>query len=261
MRRTSSMVAGVDCVEWLECTTSSDSTPSMCALEYCTTPSSARRRGPAVAHGDDRVGLDAGGERNVGERLQERIARRHVVDRRREEVAPRGDETRMPGEITRQRGEASGNPDEAAHQRRHHPACRQEAAVVGSGDEDHTSDGRQRRDEQRLAKHLARRLREALVVNGHSSHLPPDPVAAVDGHHLDDEPALAVSDQHHARQRGVLPLGVDAGHRGVEQAAEPHGGVGNGIGRIVGEEPELIAAADLVVGLEPIDHLRPAHRA
>ena len=32
MRRTSSIVAGVAWVEWLDCTTASDSTPSMCAL-------------------------------------------------------------------------------------------------------------------------------------------------------------------------------------------------------------------------------------
>ena len=39
MRRTSSMVGGVPCVECPDGTTSSDSTGSMCALLYSTTPS------------------------------------------------------------------------------------------------------------------------------------------------------------------------------------------------------------------------------
>lgn len=46
MRRTSAIVCGFECVEWPERTTSSDSTPSMCALAYVTTPSLLVAAGP-----------------------------------------------------------------------------------------------------------------------------------------------------------------------------------------------------------------------
>src|SRR5579862_3709046 len=46
MRRTSSIVCGVACVECPERTTSSDSTPSICALLYSTTPSLPSSTGP-----------------------------------------------------------------------------------------------------------------------------------------------------------------------------------------------------------------------
>jgi hypothetical protein len=47
MRRTSSMVWGFLWAEWLDRTTSSDSTDSMCAAEYLTTPSSPRSTSPS----------------------------------------------------------------------------------------------------------------------------------------------------------------------------------------------------------------------
>src|SRR6267154_826712 len=46
MRRTSSIVSGVACVECPERTISSDSTPSICALLYSTTPSLPASTGP-----------------------------------------------------------------------------------------------------------------------------------------------------------------------------------------------------------------------
>ena len=41
------MVSGRPCSEWFHFTTCSDSTGSMCALEYSTTPSLPRSTGPS----------------------------------------------------------------------------------------------------------------------------------------------------------------------------------------------------------------------
>jgi len=49
MRRTSSIVYGFDCVECVERTMYSESTPSKCELEYSTTPSSLPSTGPLPA--------------------------------------------------------------------------------------------------------------------------------------------------------------------------------------------------------------------
>ena len=52
MRRTSSMASGCPCTEWPENgITSSDSTPSRCALWYVTTPSVAFPPAPAPVTG------------------------------------------------------------------------------------------------------------------------------------------------------------------------------------------------------------------
>ena len=74
---------------WHECgdlTTSSDSTPSMCALEYATTPSLPCSTGPVPStEMIECAGID-GDDRDVLQSLDEGVSRRHVVDRGRHDA-------------------------------------------------------------------------------------------------------------------------------------------------------------------------------
>jgi hypothetical protein len=61
----------------------------------------------------------------------------------------------------------------------------------------------------------------------------PELGASIDGHHLDQQAALAVAQQHHAPHGGVPAVGVKPGDRGAQCLSKPGGGVGNGIAGVI----------------------------
>src|SRR5262245_51918005 len=69
---------------------SSDSTGSIWALEYFTTPSSPCSTGPSPLHSNDRVHLDRRDHRDLLESEDVVVLRRHVVDGRGSDRTPGG---------------------------------------------------------------------------------------------------------------------------------------------------------------------------
>ena len=76
------MVSARPCSEWFHFTTCSDSTGSMCALEYSTTPSLPSSTGPSPSTAMIELTLMFGVDGDLLQGLDEVVARRHVVDRR-----------------------------------------------------------------------------------------------------------------------------------------------------------------------------------
>ena len=192
MRRTSWIACGCVCTEWPESITSSDSTPSSCALRK-----RRRRRCPfevrAAAHRDDRVRRHARRDRQLRERAQERIARGHVVEARRQALEALQEDliAAVAREIHGQRGQRHRHLDEAGDPARE-PEVRQLAAAVRRRDEDHAPDEGQRLEEERALEQRAGVGRELDLVEGPGRDVAPEGVAAVDDGEPGQQPSLAV---------------------------------------------------------------------
>ena len=111
------------------------------------------------------------------------------------------------------------------------------------------------------SEEVARRVGQSELIERLAADGVPDAIAAADALHLDQQAPLAVPDQHHPAKRGILAVGVEPRHRGGQRVAQAERGQGDRIVGVVLEEPELEPAADLLVGLEAVVHLRPAHDA
>ena len=67
--------------------------------------------------------------------------------------------------------------------------------------------------------------------------------------------------EHHSAECRVLALRIHPRHRGGDRLAQAERGQRDRIAGVVLEEPELIAAADLGIALQPVVHLGPPHEA
>ena len=77
------------------------------------------------------------------------------------------------------------------------------------GDEDGPGDEGERLEEHRPLKHLARLRRALDLREGDARHAVPEAGSARRDHELGQQAALAVADQHHLAQRGIISLGID----------------------------------------------------
>ena len=124
-----------------------------------------------------------------------------------------------------------------------------------------------RRTSGRGLKNRARRNRSrssgspASSSNGRSltSRHSRDP--AVLDHHLRQQPAHAVPYHDRPVERRVGPVGVEPPPRLVEVAAQQPGRIQDRVARRVAEGPELVAVAEVRVGLQGLDHRGPRPRA
>ena len=263
MRRTSRTVSGLPWVEWPECSiTSSDSTPSMWALLYSTTPSLRVSSGPSCSVGMIEWAWMPGA---TG------MARTASI------AGLPGDMPAMLLKVRRSLPSFSASPAlvrmsavalAMVNRQRHQPAEQADdgqtglvAAAMRRGDEDHRLDEGQRMDEQRLLQQrLGLRLQVQLIHRPVADRVP-EPRAGVDGDQLGQQPALAVADHHHAAERGI-GLHAAEGLDGVfERMAQHVGRDRDRIAGVVGEEPELVMVADFLVFHQVVDHVGPAERA
>jgi hypothetical protein len=106
------MVSGFPWVEWLERTTSSDSTGSMWAAEYLTTPSSPRSAAPLPSTAMMELTFTEGTTGIACRPNDEGVPRRHVVDRRGDE--PDSRDARVPVDLGR-------HPSRGGRQAQHLP--------------------------------------------------------------------------------------------------------------------------------------------
>ncbi len=131
---------------------------------------------------------------------------------------------------------------------------------MGCADE-HDTRRRARVRQTSAPEQVARLVGELHLLQRLAAGRVPDPIAAADDLHLDEQAPLAVPDQHHPAQRLILGLGVEPRHRPGQRLAQAKRGERDGVAGVVLEEPELVAAADLRVGQEAIVHLHPADHA
>ncbi len=141
------MVSGFPCVEWLDRTTSSDSTPSMWALEYCHDAVFALFDRPVPFDRDDRMGLDRRGDGNFLQALDEGMVRRHVVDGCRDD---RKTHKSVPilEDVSAHLGGDGGRGHEPMNDVAEKFIPRNEAAAMRGANEHHARDFGQRLDEQ-----------------------------------------------------------------------------------------------------------------
>jgi hypothetical protein len=195
------------------------------------------------------VGRDG---RRDGDRLQapdEGMARRHVVDRRRDDERAL-DGVRISGDVGRYSGEGEGQAYELPDDVGDDTPARHEAPAMRRGDEHDARDLRQRLDEQPAPEQVAGLVGQPHLRERPAADRVPDPIPAVDRLHLDQQAPLAVPDQHHPAEGQVRAPGVELRHRRAQRVAQLKGGQRHGLAGIVLEEPELEAAADLGIGLE-----------
>ena len=158
MRRTSCTVFGLACIEWLECTMSSDSASSRCALEYCTTPSSPVSTGPSVSTPTIELTAIPWRDRDRRQRLDERVARRHVVEARGNalERERRGPVACRPVRSVLRSTTSFGRRIMRAASRRRNCGFARKLPRCGVAMKTTRLHERQRRHEQRLGQRLAR---------------------------------------------------------------------------------------------------------
>ena len=247
---------------WHECgdrTTSSDSTGSMCALVYATTPSLPCSGGPVPSTEmiecggmDGATGIVCKPRMNgwPGDMLSTAVGTNGV--RRGVEV---------PAELGREARDLERHDRQPPDEIGDDPVSRDEAPAVGRRDEHDARHLGKRLDEHPAPDELARLVGEMKLVEGLPADGVPQAIAGADGLHLDQQAALAVPDEHHSAECRVLALRIHPRHRGGDRVAQAERGERDRIARVVLEEPELIAAADLGIALQPVVHLGPPHEA
>ena len=215
MRRTSAIVVGFDWHECPEATTSSDSAIGAGALAYFTRRRRDRRRADRPAR-RRWSGGDAGGDRHRTERADERVARRHVVDRaRHRRWRPSGLPFAISAPASRP-GSACG--DGAGELVR--SGCRR-SCRLRRREEDHAPHEGQRLYEHHVVQQLAarpgqRELGERLLADRVPEHL-----AAVDHRHLREQTALAWPITTMRCSAGSVPSGSRRATAAVRSSRRP----------------------------------------
>ena len=132
------------------------------------------------------------------------------------------------------------------------PTARQVAAAQRRGDEDHAADFRPVTKDQRVGEELlCSQATCATSPGGFLKMSQPELVARVGDEQPADAAAHAVADDDHllAQREALLDR--------IELAPQDRGGVRIRIAARIAVEPELVVAADLLVGAQVIDHRRP----
>src|SRR6266566_3566917 len=223
---------------WTECshrTSSSDFTPSMCALSYLTTPSSPVSTGPSPltammewASTPGSIGMTESVLTNGfrGDMLSTAVGKRF--------------------------------PPWAANASRF---ARSSAVPFTRRAGVLTSRWRRLLTKSRAARKLPRLLGAVELVDRRLERGIVEPAPRVHGHHLRQQAALAVADHDHLLEARILSLGIQQTHGVGEGVAQDHRRVGDRAAAVVRERPEVVVVPDGGIGLQDVDHLRPAARA
>src|SRR5262245_6007884 len=218
--------------------------------------------GAVAAHRDDRVRADARRDGEPGQRLQEAVARGHVVEAG--GLAVERGEVELVASMGHEVEEGLADLGGQLHEARDPARDAQIGHVrppVGRRHEDDALHEGQRLEEERALEQGAGLRLELDLREGAARDDPPEGVAALHGHQLGEQAALRMSDHHHPSQRGIAAVGIEARHDAAQSLGEDPGGPGDRVARVVEEEPDLVVARDLGVALQLVHELRPGRRA
>ena len=188
----------------------------------------------------------------------EAVIRVHVVDAGRDppkllrKVREGEDPARRVPQVARYLDEAARVPAD--------PAVRHEASAVRRGDEHNAPDEGQRLEEQGALEQLVGLRVEVEAPERLVEDAAPDPIAALAHQEPRHEPALAVADEHHVRERRVGAVRIELRVELAQALAHEGGRVGDRIAGVVDREPDLVVTADAPVDQEAVDRFRPGGR-